>query len=131
MKSGGNLLINCHPNMTSIKLYNRLERVVERLYQQLKLGKQEKTKGRKLALTIIKTISLAVFKQFNGIPTKKSIFNIFLPQCSYKTLVVNMNRFARQALLILSMMMKINRQNRHIVKHTDSIPFPKVQGDEN
>src|SRR3989344_905647 len=107
MKSGGNPLINCRPNMTSIKLYNKLERVVERLYQQLKLDKQEKTKGRKLALPIIKTISLSVFKQFNGIPTKKSIFNIFLPKCAYKTLVVNMNRFARQALLILTMMMKI------------------------
>src|SRR3989344_4796484 len=124
MKSGGNLLINCHPNMTSIKLYNRLERVVERLYQQLKLGKQEKTKGRKLALTIIKTISLAVFKQFNGIPTKKSIFNIFLPKCSYKTLVVNMNKCAKQALLILTMLMKVNNQNSHIVKHTDSTELP-------
>jgi hypothetical protein len=110
--------------MTSIKLYNKLEQVVDHLYKQLKLDKQEKTKGRKLALTIIKTISLSVFKQFNGIPTKKSIFNIFLPKCTYKTLVVNMNKCARQALLILAMMMKINRQNSHIVKHTDSTEIP-------
>ena len=41
-----------------------------------------------------------------------------------KTLVVNMNKCARQALLILAMMMKINRQNSHIVKHTDSTEIP-------
>ncbi|OGZ68698.1 MAG: hypothetical protein A3C50_03140 [Candidatus Staskawiczbacteria bacterium RIFCSPHIGHO2_02_FULL_43_16] len=110
--------------MTSITLYKKLEQVVNRLYQQLKLDKQEKTKGRKLALSIIKIISLSVFKQFNGIPTKKSIFNIFEPKCSYKTLVVNMNRFARQALLILAMMMKINNRNSHIIKHTDSTELP-------
>lgn len=80
---------------TSIQLYNVLEQVVGCLYTQLKLNTQEKNKGRKLALPIIQTISLAVFKQFNGIPTKKSIFNIFRPKCSYKTLVVNINRFAR------------------------------------
>jgi hypothetical protein len=109
---------------TSIQLYNVLEQVVRRLYQQLKLDKQEKTKGRKLALPIIQTISLSVFKQFNGIPTKKSIFNIFQPKCSYKTLVVNINRCARQALLMLAMIMKINRQNSHVVKHTDSTELP-------
>src|SRR3989344_6119116 len=96
---------------TSIQLYNVLEQVVKRLYTQLKLDKQENTKGRKLALSIIQIISLAIFKQFNGIPTKKSIFNIFRPKCSYKTLVANINRFAKQALLILAMLMKINRQN--------------------
>jgi len=109
---------------TSILLYNVLEQVVNRLYTQLRLSKQEKTKGRKLALSIVKTISLAVFKQFNGIPTIKSIFKIFRPKCSYKTLVVNINRFAKQALLILAIIMKINRQNSHIVKHTDSTDIP-------
>lgn len=109
---------------TSIQLYDKLEQVVRRLYTQLKLDAQEKTKGRKLAISIIQTISLAVFKQFNGIPTKKSIFNIFRPKCSYKTLVVNINRFARQAMIILAAIMKINNQNSHIIKHTDSTEIP-------
>lgn len=109
---------------TSIQLYDKLEHVVRRLYTQLKLDTQEKSKGRKLAISIIKTISLAVFKQFNGIPTKKSIFNIFRPKCSYKTLVVNINRFARQAMIILAAIIKINNQNSHVVKHTDSTEIP-------
>lgn len=117
-------MINCHPNMTSIQLYNVLEQVVKHLYIQLRLTKQEKTKGRKLALSIVQNISLAVFKQFNGIPTIKAIFKIFEPKCSYKTLVVNINRFARQAILILAAIMKINNQHGHVVKHTDSTELP-------
>jgi len=109
---------------TSIQLYNVLEQVVRRLYTQLKLDTQEKTKGRKLALTIIHNISLAVFKQFNGIPTIKSIFKIFEPKCSYKTLVVNINRFAGKALLMLMLIMKSNRLQSHIIKHTDSTDIP-------
>lgn len=110
--------------MTSIQLYNALEQVVRYLYKQFKLDKYEKSKGRKLALTIIQTISLAVFKQFNGIPTIKSIFNIFQPKCSYKTLVVNINRFSVMSLLMLKSILKNNRNLSHIVKHTDSTDIP-------
>jgi len=109
---------------TSIQLYTALEQIVQRLYTHLKLEKQENIKGRKLALSIVKNISLAVFKQFNGIPTIKSIFRIFNPKCSYKTLVVNINRFARQAVFLLVLIMKSNRLSSHIVKHTDSTEIP-------
>src|SRR5487761_1423975 len=109
---------------TSIQLYNVLEHIVKRLYTQLKLEKQEKTKGRKLAISKIQTIALAVFKQFNGIPTKKAIFNIFRPDSSYKTLVTSINRCARQALLMLMLIIKSNRLQSHIIKHTDSTELP-------
>jgi len=62
---------------TSIQLYNVLEQIVQRLYTHLKLEQQENTKGRKLALTIVQTISLAVFKQFNGIPPPRNPSSIF------------------------------------------------------
>lgn len=110
--------------MTSIQLYNELEQVVRYLYKQFRLDKLEKSKGRKLAIPIIETISLAVFKQFNGIPTKKSIFNIFQPKCCYKTLVENMNRFAVAALLMLKSIFRMNSQNSHIIKITDSTDVP-------
>ena len=109
---------------TSIQLYNVLEQIVQRLYTQLKLETQEKSKGRKLSLSIVQNISLAVFKQFNGIPTIKSVFNIFRPKCSYKTLVVNINRFVRQALFMLVLIMKSNLLQSHIIKHTDSTDIP-------
>ena len=77
--------------------------VVKYFYKQLKLDKHEKHQGRKLAIKIIDTISLALFKQRNNIATKKSLYDIFEMKlkCSYKTLVVNLNRFAHLALLVL------------------------------
>jgi len=93
-------------------------------YAQLKLNKFEKTKGRKLALPIIDTISLALFKQKQNILTKKSLFEIFKPKCTYKTLVVNLNRFAQLALIILLSLLKINHKQASLVKHTDSTDLP-------
>lgn len=105
---------------TVIQLYDNLKQVVKFFYKQLKLDKFENVKGRNLALPITETISLAIFKQRNNIATKKSIFEIFEPKCSYKTLVVNMNRFAHLALLVVVTILKINKKNQHFIKHTDS-----------
>ena len=107
-----------------IPVYEKMKGVVKFLYKQLKLNKHEKTKGRKLAISIVDTISLALFKQSNGIPTKKKIHEIFNLKCSYKTLVVNINRFAHLALLVLVTLLKINRRNSHLVQHTDSTEIP-------
>ena len=109
---------------TSIQLYTELKHIVKSLWKLLRLNKLEKTKGRKLALSPIEIISLALFKQLNGIPTKKAAFNIFRPKCSYKTLVININRFAKWALLILVQLLKINQKQAHLVKHTDSTDIP-------
>jgi len=109
---------------TSIQLYNKLKQRVGICYSQLKLNKFEKTKGRKLAIKIIDVISLGLFKQLNGIPTKKALYKIFQPKCSYKTLVVNLNRFAQLALLILTALLKINQKQATLVKHTDSTDLP-------
>ncbi len=50
--------------------------------------------GRKLVMEINQIISLALFKQRNGIITKKVLYNIFNLKkiCSYKTLVAGINR---------------------------------------
>lgn len=109
-----------------IIIYENIKQIVEFLYKQLRLDKLEKQKGRKLAIKITDILSLAIFKQKNNIATKKSIYRIFKSKlkCSYKTLVVNMNRFARLALLVLATVMKINRNNQHLIKHVDSTDIP-------
>lgn len=111
---------------TVIPVYEKLKQVVKFFYKQLRLDKHEKTKGRKLALPITETISLAIFKQSNSIATKKSIFEIFnlKLRCVYKTLVVNLNRFALFALLILTSILKLNQRHSHLIKHTDSTNIP-------
>lgn len=109
---------------TKIKVYENIVAKVKFFYKQLQLQKLEKSTGRPLMLSIVETISLFLFKQRNGIPTKKAIHEIFNLKCSYKTLVVNMNRLATPALLILSSILKWNKRNAHVVKHTDSTDIP-------
>ena len=109
---------------TAIQLYDNLRQKVQFLYRTLSLDRREKTKGRKLAVPIIDIITLFVFKQKNHIATKKSVFEIFRPDCSYKTLVVNMNRFAKLAGILLAFVLNLNRQDAHPIKHTDSSDLP-------
>lgn len=109
---------------TSIQLYEGLKQIVKVFYKPLKIDKQENNKGRKLALSIIETISLGIFKQLIGAPTKKAVFKIFKPDCSYKTLVVNLNRFSQFALLIFVCLMRFNHKIASLVKHTDSTDIP-------
>lgn len=94
------------------------------LYDKLKLFKHEKTKGRKLAIKIIDIISLALHKHRAGINTKKNLYQSFHLKCSYKTLVVNINRFSKWSALMLFLIMKANRANSHLIKHTDSTDIP-------
>jgi hypothetical protein len=122
-----NPMMTFYPIMnTSIQLYETIKQKVKFLYLKLNLHKREKTKGRKLALPIPDIISLSIFKQKNQIATKQSLFDIFEEKlgCSYKTLVVNMNRFARLAAVMLALFLFANRKDDHPIKHTDSTDVP-------
>jgi len=109
---------------TFIKLYRDIKQIVSFFSKQLRFDKFKNKLGRKLALTLEEIISLAIFKQKNQIATKKSLYGIFEPDCSYKTLVVNLNRWSFLALIILVLITKINRKNQHPVKHIDSSDIP-------
>jgi Transposase DDE domain len=108
---------------TTIQLYNNIVTKVSFFFKQLKI-KITKSTGRPLSINPEDTIALSLFKQAQGIATKKSVWEIFKPKCSYKTLVVNMNRLSFYALLILKSILKWNQSNAHTVKHTDSTDIP-------
>src|SRR3989338_1949996 len=108
---------------TFIKLHDDILAKVKFFSKQLKL-KLCKSTGRPLAISVEETIALALFKQNAGIGTKKKIFEIFRPKESYKTLCVEMNRFALQALIVLNAILKWNQKYAHIIKHTDSTDIP-------
>ncbi|MEK6848897.1 MAG: transposase, partial [Nanoarchaeota archaeon] len=112
--------------MNTIQVYQELKQKVNFFYQKLKLFKYEKTKGRKLAISIVDTITLALYKQASGRVTKKSLWNDFkkILKCSYKTLVVNINKCSIHCLQILKCIFFSNRKNSHLVKHTDSTDIP-------
>ena len=107
-----------------IECYQRIKQQVSLISKQLRFGKLINKLGRKLALSIEESISLALFKQKQGIETKKSVFEILKPDCSYKTLVVSMNRWSKLALVILTLILKHNRSKSHLVKHTDTTDIP-------
>lgn len=108
---------------TSIEIYNNIKTKVSFLIKQLKI-KIQKSTGRKLSISPEDIIALALFKQSQGIKTKKSVWKIFGLKCSYKTFVVNINRLMIWALLILQNILKLNQKNAHIIKHTDSTDIP-------
>ena len=108
----------------SLVIYNKLKQKVNSIYNRLKLSKFEKSKGRKLKLSVKEIITLALFKNKQGINTKKSLYEMFQLKCVYKTLVVNLNRFSLLALLMLKHIILSNRNNAHFVKHTDSTDIP-------
>jgi hypothetical protein len=107
-----------------LQVYHALRDKVTFLYHKLKLFKYEATTGRTLSLPLIEVITLSLYKQTQNIATKKAIWHDFNPSCSYKTLVVNMNRCALLALVILQRILRENRNDAHIVKHTDSTDIP-------
>lgn len=109
---------------TFIQAYETIKQKVKAFSKYLRFDKLANKIGRKLALPVEEIIALAVFKQTNGIATKKAIFGMFEPDCSYKTLVVNMNRFAPLALKIFLSLLQISRRHSHPVKHIDSTDIP-------
>ena len=110
----------------TLEVYNELKQKVTFFYNKLGFNKYEKTKGRKLAIPIVDTITLALYKQSSTRKTKKSLWNDLKKylKCSYKTLVVNINRCIMFALVILLKIRNLNRQNAHLIKHTDSTDIP-------
>jgi transposase len=111
---------------TQIKIYEDLKTMVKFFSKQLKFDKFLNKTGRKLAVAIDEIIALSLFKQTHNIATKKSIYQMFKNNlnCSYKTLVVNMSRWATLAAAIIVLLMKINRNNQHLIKHIDSTDIP-------
>jgi hypothetical protein len=110
--------------LTQVTLYNDLRNQVRFFVQRLSLGTTLNKIGRKLALSLTDILTLGLFKQTAQIATKKKLWTIMEPACSYKTLVVSLNRFAPLALQILCLILKQNRTHAHVVKHIDSTDIP-------
>jgi len=108
---------------TTIKPFNFILTKVQFIIKQLQL-KLTKSTGRPLSILPEKIISLGIFWKKQGIKTKKSLHQIFDLSPSYKTLVVLLNKFAKEIFLILWMLMKEHARKSHPIKHTDSTDIP-------
>ncbi|MBU6390249.1 MAG: transposase [Patescibacteria group bacterium] len=108
---------------TVIKIYDNTLAKVKFFIKQSNL-KISKSTGRPLTIKPEETIALSLFKHSQGIETKKSVWQIFNLKCSYKTMVVNMNKLAVWALVIFQVILRWNQKHSHPVKHTDSTDIP-------
>lgn len=109
---------------TTIKVYNNLREIVTKIYHTLNLKQYETRKGRKEIIHNIDAITLGIWKQAQGIATKKSLFEIIAPCCSYKTLVVSINRCLELLKKVLNILLISNRYNSHLIKHVDETDLP-------
>lgn len=109
---------------TTIKVYNNLRKIVTKIYHKLNLKKYETLKGRKEVIHNIDAITLGIWKQLQGIATKKSLFEIIDPLCSYKTLVVSINRCLELLKKVLNILLVSNRYHSHLIKHVDATDLP-------
>ncbi|MBI3335157.1 MAG: transposase [Candidatus Portnoybacteria bacterium] len=91
---------------------------------QIKTGNRLFEKGRPLAINVNDILALSLFKQQAGIPTKITVYRMFILNCSYKTFVVNVNRCSLLATRILMILIKLNQPKAHPIKHTDSTDIP-------
>jgi transposase len=112
--------------MNGNKIVVQLKALVSLFLPYCNLKEFLKKTGRKLALSIIETLSLSLFWHLQGIVTKKSVYDLLFLQsfCSYKTFVVNVNRLAPIALQIVALILKHNRQFAHVIKFTDATDIP-------
>ena len=108
----------------SLTIYNNLKQKVNLIYNRLNFSKFEKSKGRKLILSVKEILTLALYKHKQTIETKKALYQTFDLKCTYKTLVVNLNRFGFLALLMLKYLILSNREKAHFIKHIDSTDIP-------
>lgn len=111
---------------TELQLFQNLKEKVQSFSNILKLHTFVKKLGRKLALNIETILAIALFKQEVQITTKKKCYKLLELQshCSYKTLVVNLNRWSFLAAMLLCLILKLNRIGAHGIKHTDSTDIP-------
>jgi hypothetical protein len=71
-------------------------------------------------------LALALYQHRSTRATKKSVWEDFKEalNCSYKTLVVSLNRVALLALKLLFILMRLGRKHAHLVKYTDATDIP-------
>jgi hypothetical protein len=93
---------------------------------KIKLSSKLHPQGRPLKIKEEDALTLAAYQHASTRLTKRSVYQDFKSAlaCSYKTLVVSINRMAAAAMKILFILMRLGRKCGHIVKYTDSTDIP-------
>ena len=108
--------------LTTLKI--KLSHLVQTFH--LNLNHKSHPQGRKLKIENEDALALALYRHTSTRATKKSVFEDFRDtlDCSYKTLVLALNRVALWSMKILFLLMRMGKKHGHIVKYTDATDLP-------
>ena len=108
-------------------IYVKLKSIVTQLITQFKLREPKTHRGgRPTKLPTIEAVTLALYQHRSTRSTKKSVYDDFkrMLSCSYKTMVMRMNRVALIVLRLLFIIMRLGKKYAHLVKYTDATDIP-------
>jgi hypothetical protein len=108
----------------SITIYQNLKTIIADIFSSSQLKNREHPRGRKPTLTNIEAVTCAVLKQQLNIATKKALYKIIEPPCTYKTFVESINRASIYLALIIALVLKQFRREAHLIKFTDATDVP-------
>src|SRR3989338_8350582 len=108
------------------QIFSKLKSIISQLSQTFKLFEETPKSGRPRKINNIDALTLALYQHASTRATKKSVYEDFkqVLRCSYKTLVVWMNKLGTVSLRLLAIVMQMNRRSAHLVKMTDSTDIP-------
>ena len=124
--SKGAVCVHWRPHMYPA-IYQKINHIVTYIVNKFNLIPNDTpVKGRPLKIQRVEALTLTLYQHRSTRATKQSVYDDFaeLLQCSYKTLVVNMNKSGMLALRILFILMRIGRKDAHLVKLTDATDIP-------
>jgi len=106
--------------------FMELKVVVTQLCYRFSLVTETPIKGRPRKISEIDTLTLSLYQHTSTRSTKKSVYEDFksILNCSYKTLVVSMNRSAVICFRLLCLIIRMGRTYQHLVKYTDATDIP-------
>lgn len=108
-------------------IYSKIKSIVTQLSKTTaKLFEETPKSGRPRKINNINSVTLALYQHQSTRTTKKSVYEDFksILKCSYKTLVVSMNKAAVICLRLILIITALNKQQSHFIKYTDATDIP-------
>lgn len=107
-------------------IYVKLKSIVTQLSQTFKLFDETPKRGRPRKINNVDALAFALYRHASTRATKKSVYDDFknMLRCSYKTLVVWLNKIATATLRLLFILMRLGKKSAHLVKYTDATDIP-------
>jgi len=107
-------------------IFEKLKQSIAHIMHTYKLVIPVALTGRPRKITALDSLTLALYQHTSTRTTKRSLYDDLknILRCSYKTLVVSINKAGLLALRILHLLMRWNNPQSHIVKYTDATDIP-------